>query len=209
MTICRVVRLDMLITGRVVDGRMPACAGTGLYLRCAPTELGLRPISALSGNDPCRKKERGQGPGRGGLDGVGRVGEGGSRTLMPASRHPIAAAKGRGDGGGVLPVCPGAGVGRCGGHAGLGEKLQQEASEREGRRVPPSVVMALRLSRPGPTTPASTRRHISSFGYRSRRGGGDHPCRARGAGTAAKQRGTLRGVGSKWFESDVRQRNET
>ena len=45
--------------------RLPAVAGTGLYLRCAPTELGLRPISALSGNDPCRKKERWQGPGRG------------------------------------------------------------------------------------------------------------------------------------------------
>ncbi|MDB5421282.1 MAG: hypothetical protein JWR59_1229 [Brevundimonas sp.] len=63
--------------------------------------------------------------------------------------------------GGVPPgVCPRRGL-RRGVHAGPGDKLQQEAPEREGRRIPPSVVDA--TARPPRLPPGGT-----SFSVRDR-----------------------------------------
>lgn len=64
------------------------CAGTGLYLRFAPTELGLRPISALSGNDPCREKRRGREAGPW-MTGIGQAVRFAAGRSDPGPDHPF------------------------------------------------------------------------------------------------------------------------
>jgi len=188
-----------------------AARATRPYLRCAPTEprcAGLGP----AGDDPLpeektRGLERGWAWSPGGIVAVAVPGAGSPEpcSILAAALPGRAAERRRGGGACrrnvLVPVCR-----RRRGHAGPGDKLQQEAPEREGRRIPPSVVdvpEAWCRARPPRLPPGGT----SLFGQRSRRAVRRDPRRrACGAAAAAKERRTLRGVVSEWFESDIRQR---
>lgn len=154
--------------------RMPAARAPRPYLRCAPTELRLRRISALSGNGPLPEGGRALG---GRLDGAGGLARWRLGATMPMVRGLSGCALRAGGAGlshwldhvsfePLATFAPGRGggrewrtVGSCVAgfmppHAGLGEKAAA-GRVRTGRKARPTIRRrALRTA-----APASARRY--------------------------------------------------